>query len=242
MSASAINVDLPTIVLVPGFMTDSDLWTDLIPELGGCNIVCADTSTGSSLEAIAAHILGECPPSFSVLGFSLGGYVARHMTYLAGERVESLIQVATSARATSPKSRIPSGDPQDFKGLSTAAIRASLGPTRAGDAALVARIQRMGQRLGPDVYGRLSSLDRPSDQARLDEIRCECLVVSAAQDKLRSKEEAQELATGLRADLVEIPDSGHMIPLERPAELGEVVLQWLRKRTALRVPRRPTLR
>jgi pimeloyl-ACP methyl ester carboxylesterase len=26
-------IDHPPIVLVPGFMTDSDLWTDLIPEL-----------------------------------------------------------------------------------------------------------------------------------------------------------------------------------------------------------------
>lgn len=118
-------IDRSNIVLVPGFMTDSDLWTGLAPELDGYNSVFADTSTGSSLEAIAAHILEQCPPRFVLLGFSLGGYIARYMTYQAGHRVESLILVATSARAGSIYSRSRPGDPQAIKGLSTAAVRAS---------------------------------------------------------------------------------------------------------------------
>lgn len=227
----------PTIVLVPGFMTDSDLWADLIPELDGYNIVCADTSTGSSLDAIAAHILKQCPPTFILLGFSLGGYVARYMTYQASERVESLVLVATSARAGSPSSRGASADSQAFRGLSTAAIRASLGPGSAKDATLVARIQRMGERLGHEVYARLSTLERPSDLDRLDEIRCNCLVVCGENDKLRSNAEAQELATGLRAELVQVSGSGHMIPLERPRELAGIVLQWLGTQDAPRSAR-----
>lgn len=224
-------VDRPTIVLVPGFMMDSDLWTDLIPELDGYNTVCVDTSTGSSLEAIAAHILEQCPPKFILLGFSLGGYVARYMTYQAGHRVESLILVATSARAGSPGSRSRPGDPQAFKGLSTSAIRASLGPDSARDADLVTRIQRMSERLGHDVYARLSSLQRPSDLERLDQIRCESLVVCAELDQLRSLEESQELATALHAELAVIQGCGHMIPLERPRELARMILQWLKRRT-----------
>jgi len=228
------SVDRPTIVLVPGFMTDSDLWADLLPELDGYNLVCADTSTGSSLNAIAAHILKQCPPKFILLGFSLGGYVARYMTYQASERVESLILVATSARAGSPSSRVGFGDQLAFKELSAGAVRASLGPDSARDAALIGRIQRMGVRLGSEVYARLASLERPSDLDRLDQIRCECLVVFAEHDKLRSKQEAQELASGLRAELAEVSGSGHMIPLERPGELAGIVLQWLRKQDALR--------
>lgn len=223
----------PTIVLVPGFMTDSDLWADLIPELDAYNIVCADTSTGSSLDDLAAHVLKQCPPTFILLGFSLGGYVARYMTYQASERVESLILVATAARAGSPSSRGRSGHSQAFRGLSTAAIRASLGPGSVNDATLVARIQRMGERLGQEVYARLSTLERPSDLIRLDEIRCRCLVVCAESDKLRSKEEARELATGLRAELVQVSGCGHMIPLEQPGKLADIVLQWLGNQDAL---------
>lgn len=224
-------VDRPNIVLVPGFMTDSDLWTDLIPGLDGYNIFYADTSTGSSLDAIAAHILEQCPPRFILLGFSLGGYVARYMTYQAGNRVESLILVATSARAGSPSSRSRPGDPQASKGLSTAAIRASLGPDSARDADLITRIKRMGERLGPEVYARLSSLERPSDLERLDQVRCESLVVCAEFDQLRSLEESQELATALHAELAVIQGGGHMIPLERPRELASTILQWLKRRT-----------
>src|SRR5688572_29013397 len=104
----------PTIVLVPGLMTDGDLWTDFVAELDGYDIVYADMSIGSSLEAIAAHILEQCPPTFILLGFSLGGYVARYMTYQAGHRVEALILVATSARAGSPGSPSRCGDPRAF--------------------------------------------------------------------------------------------------------------------------------
>jgi pimeloyl-ACP methyl ester carboxylesterase len=212
-------------------MTDSDLWTDFIPELDGYNAVCADISTGCSLERIAAHILEQCPPKFILLGFSLGGYVARYMTYQAAHRIESLILVATSARSVSPSSQSRPGDPQAFKGLSAGAISASLGPDSARDADLIARIQRMGARLGHDVHARLSSLRRPSDLERLEQIRCKSLVVCAELDQLRSLEESKELATALQAELAVIQGSGHMIPLERPRELATTILQWLKLST-----------
>jgi pimeloyl-ACP methyl ester carboxylesterase len=220
------NKGRPSIVLVPGFMTDDDLWADLIPKLEDYEVFCATTSTGTSLESIAAHILEQCPPTFTLLGFSLGGYVARYMAYQAAERVTSLVLVATSGRPSPPASRIAPAGSAAFKGLSVAAVRASLGPYRARDAELVGRIQRMGARLGPSVYARLSSLDRPSDLGRLKEIVCKCLVVYAKHDKLRSRVEAQELADGLQAELVEIQDCGHMIPLEKPSELANAIHQW----------------
>ncbi len=221
------NDQRPTIVLVPGFMTDRDLWTDLIPELEGYNTVCADISSGSSLEAIAAQVLEQCPPRFILLGFSMGGFVARYVAYQAGTRIEALILVATSARAGSPSSRARPDDPKAFKGISTTAIRASLGPERANDEHLVKRIQKMGERLGHEVYARLTSLQRPSDLERLEQIRCKCLVVSAEFDRLRSREESQELAAGLNAEFAMIHGSGHMIPLERPRELAGTMKSWL---------------
>jgi pimeloyl-ACP methyl ester carboxylesterase len=164
---------------------------------------------------------------FILLGFSLGGYVTRYMTYQASHRVVSLILVATSARAGSPSSGFRPGGAHAFKGISTAAIRASLGPDSARDSDPIRRIQRMSERLGHDVYARLSSLQRPSDLAGLDQIRCESLVVCAEHDQVQSSEESQELATALHAELAVIQGSGHMIPLERPRDLARTILQWL---------------
>lgn len=62
----------------------------------------------------------------------------------------------------------------------------------------------MGERLGHDVYARLSPLQRPSDLERLGQIRCDSLVVRAKLDQLRSLEESQDLATALHADLAVI--------------------------------------
>lgn len=78
------NDPRPTIVLVPGFMTDRDLWTDLIPELDGFNTVCADISSGSSLEAIAAQVTGAVPAPIHPPRI-LHGRLCRALHGLSGE-------------------------------------------------------------------------------------------------------------------------------------------------------------
>jgi pimeloyl-ACP methyl ester carboxylesterase len=53
-------------------------------------------------------------------------------------------------------------------------------------------------------------------------------VVAAAQDQLRSLEEARELQAGIPgATLDVIEDTGHMIPIEAPQRLAAVIVPWL---------------
>lgn len=219
----------PTIVLVPGFMTDQDLWRDLVLQLQGYNLICSDLAAGHSLEEIASYILRQCPPKFVLLGFSLGGYVARHIAYQAGDRVTALVLVATSARAGSPSSRPTSVETQSFKGLSTAAVRQALGPDSSEEPDLILRIKEMGARLGADVYKRLSLLERPSDLHALQQIQCPALVICAEHDRLRSREESEEIVAAMRANFAVIEGSGHMVPLEQPRRLAQVVRDWLER-------------
>ena len=54
------------------------------------------------------------------------------------------------------------------------------------------------------------------------------MVVAAADDRLRSLDEAMELHAGIPGStLAVIPNTWHMIPLEVPGELLDVILPWL---------------
>lgn len=66
-----------TLVLLPGYMCDADLWTDMLPDLGALGAVqhgnvCADTT----LDGMAQRVLDEAPDRFVLVGFSMGGFGA----------------------------------------------------------------------------------------------------------------------------------------------------------------------
>jgi len=86
----------------------------------------------------------------------------------------------------------------------------------------------MGVRLGGEAFRNQSMVERPGDLHLLDAIRCPTLVIAAGHDGLRSLEEVREMHAGIAgAQFALIEDSGHMIPLEAPQQLCDVVVPWL---------------
>ncbi|QOY95123.1 alpha/beta hydrolase [Massilia sp. UMI-21] len=224
-----------SILLIPGYMADDTLWDDVRPALARFGpIVHADLGHDASIEAMAARALADAPANFILVGFSMGGYVAREIARLAPERVRALVLIATSTRPDTPSLRQSRGTvgkaaaSVSFSGLSKTAIAASLHPQQAGNAALIERVRAMGVRLGGEVFRRQSAIVRAGDRERLHAIRCPTLVVAAGQDRLRSREESEELHAGIPgAELAVIEDSGHMVPIEAPQALLALVLPWL---------------
>jgi pimeloyl-ACP methyl ester carboxylesterase len=225
------------LLLVPGFMADDTLWSDMTAALARFGpILHADLRHDASVNAMAQRALADAPPSFLLVGFSMGGYVAREMARLAPERVRALVLVATSTRPDTPamrqrKGAIGNAAPSiAFHGLSRTAVATSLHPKQKDNADMIARVRQMSVRLGADVFRRQSMLERPGDLARLKDIRCPTLVVAAAQDQLRSLDEARELADGIPgAAFALIEDSGHMLPIEAPQRLLEVMVPFLER-------------
>ncbi|MDB5456561.1 MAG: alpha/beta hydrolase [Caulobacter sp.] len=223
------------LVLVSGFMADGDLWRDVADDLAAIGpVFLKDLSRGDTIEAMAERILDAAPPRFALIGFSMGGYVARAMVRQAPDRVAALILIATSARGDSAvqaarqAAAVDGVAPQRFRGLSRAAITASLSPTHAQDEAMVDRVRAMGLRLGWEVFVRQSRVTRADELGRLAELRVPTLVIAATEDRLRSLEEARELVAGIPdATLRVIADSGHMIPIEQPAALAREIRDWL---------------
>ena len=227
------------LVLLPGFMTDNSLWNEVLGELenslGSLNVTYGNLNSGDSIEALAQHTLKMSPPEFTLIGFSMGGYVAREVARLAPDRVKSLILIGTSARADTQEQRLQrvtaakNMTATNFRGLSQASIKYSVAPSREGDKELIEKIRLMGATLGKEAFIKQSAIHRQGDLDKLADIQCPTLIIAGALDRLRPLDEVEELHQRIpHSELRVIEDSGHMMPLEQASVLAHHLATWLK--------------
>nr|WP_234782581.1 alpha/beta hydrolase [Sphingopyxis macrogoltabida] len=200
-------------------MLDADLWSEMRAALADFGrAIDIDTAMDSTIDGIAARALRVTNGPALVIGFSMGGYVARQIAYKAPHRICGLALVATSSRG-SESLPSPPLRPGTFRELSRAAVARSLHPDHRSEA-LIVRVQDMSRRLGGEVFARQTQFHRDDDTARLGEITCPTLVVAAAQDELRTIDESRTLHEHIPGSLLTVIEhSGHLIPLEQPGLL-----------------------
>ena len=215
-------------------MCDRDLWTDMVPALEPLGqLHYGNVYEDDTLDGMARRVLAGAPERFVLVGFSMGGFVARVLALMAPERVSGVAFVASSARGYSDEETArrqaghrPGDRPPRAAGAATTAM--SLHPDRERDPTLLDRLRGMQRRLGPEVRKRQAALVRRDGYADLERIACPALVVACRQDRLRSFAETERMARSLpRAHFEVIEDCGHMAPLERPRELGRLLAAWI---------------
>jgi pimeloyl-ACP methyl ester carboxylesterase len=222
------------LVLLPGFMCDRDLWTDMAPDLGALGTLhYGNVYEDSTLEGMARRVLDSSPERFVLVGFSMGGFVTRVLALVAPGRVAGVAFVASSARGYSAEevARRKAGyRPGDRPPRAAGAIATAQGlhPDREKDPVLLERLRNMQRRLGPNVRARQAALLRPDGYADLERIACPSLVVACRQDRLRTFAETERMARHLpQARFAILEDCGHMAPLERPRELAALLASWI---------------
>ncbi|HTE37064.1 MAG TPA: alpha/beta fold hydrolase, partial [Reyranella sp.] len=150
------------LVLLPGFMCDSDLWRDVAPDLGKLGpLHYGNVYQDDTLEGMAERILSEAPERFVLIGFSMGGFVARVLTLMAPGRVTGVAFVASSAReyTEAERARRRQGAlPGDRPRRASPGVALGLHPDRERDPVLLERLREMQRRLGPEVRAHQSAL------------------------------------------------------------------------------------
>jgi len=190
------------------------------------NVFADDT-----LEGMARRVLDEAPERFVLVGFSMGGFVARVLTLMAPGRVAGVALVATSAREYTMEERerrkqgfLPGNRPKANGNA------LGLHPDRERDPVLLDRLRGMQRRLGSEVRARQSALIRKDGYEDLKRIACPALVIACRQDRLRTLAEVERIAHSLpQAHFEVIEDCGHMAPLERPHELAARLTAWIER-------------
>jgi pimeloyl-ACP methyl ester carboxylesterase len=214
-------------------MCDEDLWTDMVPGLGKLGTIhYGNVYDDSTLDGMARRVLDAAPQRFVLVGFSMGGFVARVLALMAPERVIGVAFIASSARGYSDeeierrKTALRDGRPHQRTAPRSTAL--GLHPDRENDPVLLARLRGMQRRLGREVHARQATLARPDGYADLERITCPSLVVACRQDRLRSFAETERMARHLPSTRFAImEDCGHMAPLERPDQLTALLAGWI---------------
>lgn len=229
--------DKPTLILVPGLLCDTDLWThqlDHLADVADCRV--ADVTGADSMDALAQGLLATAPDRFALAGLSMGGYVAQAVMRLAPGRVERIALLDTAARADTPEqttrrrqllemSRIGR-----FRGVTDRLLPILIHEGRLADAALTARVKAMAERIGPEAFFRQQTaiMNRPDNRAGLARWNLPALVLCGREDALTPLALHEEMA-GLipGAKLAVVEECGHLSPMERPHAVTALLRQWL---------------
>ena len=235
------------LVLLPGLMCDRTVWEHQLAALSDI----ADAHVvewgprHTSLVGMAEAALAEAPPKFALAGHSMGGRVAFEVFRKAPERIT---RIAVMNTGVTP---LPAGEPgkeeergrrrllqiartQGIRPMAEEWLKGMIPGHRQNDGALTGRIIEMFERKDADLFETqmLALLTRPDARPVLATIRCPALVLTGQDDIWSPPVRHQEIADaiGPSAQLVLVPQSGHMSTMEWPAEVAAAMRDWLMRR------------
>lgn len=225
-----------TPLLIPGNMCDARLWAGSVrAALPGA--VDADTTRDDSIAAMAARALSATAGPLLPVGFSMGAIVALEMARQAPERLTGLVLLDANPAADLPeRAAVRPRQQADVRaGRLEAVVVGELKPrylarANRGDRVLLDLLRAMALDLGPDVFVAQSEALRTRADLRdvLPALDIPVLVACGAEDALCPPAWHQAMAAGARhATLHVIADAGHMLPLEQPGLLADIVTDWM---------------
>jgi pimeloyl-ACP methyl ester carboxylesterase len=230
---------METLVLVPGLNCTAALYAPQVEALAGTvDIRIADHTRDTSIRAIAERLLAEAPPRFALGGLSMGGYVALEVMQLAPERVTRLALLDTRASPDTDQDAeirgltIKFAERGHLDEVHTFFWNRLVHDARRNDNALEAMVLDMQEKTGAACFVRQQRavLARPDYQPGLGAIRCPTLVLVGAEDAVTPPFMSEDMAAAIPgAELVVVPDCGHLSTLERPAAVTAALSAWLRR-------------
>jgi pimeloyl-ACP methyl ester carboxylesterase len=231
------SIDSLPIVLVPGLNCSARLYGEQIPTLWRFgSVMVADHTRDANIAAIASRILAAAPPSFALVGLSMGGYIAFEIMRQAPQRVAKLALLDTGARPETteqtarrqvPMAAARAGNLRDVADESCVFF---LHPDRHHDVALRGVVRAMAEETGVEAFLRQEQaiMARADSRPGLSAIRCPTLVLVGEQDRGTPPELAHEIADAIAgARLVVVPECGHLSTLERPQAVTKALVEWM---------------
>ena len=229
----------PTVLFLPGLLEDADSFRKQIDAMGPrATCVVADLTRSESIAALAKDALQQVGPRegrLSIVGHSMGGYVALELMRQVPARVERLALLNTNARPDSPEStdnrkRLMALAERDFTAVISTLMPKLLLDEHLKDAATVGTITGMALAAGRDAFLRQERaiMRRVDSRPHLGAIRCPTLVVAARDDAIMPVALLEEMADAIpAARLAVVERCGHMSTIERPGEVADLLLGWL---------------
>ena len=173
---------------------------------------------------------------FALVGFSMGGYVALEVARQAGGRLAGLALLDSRAEPDTDEGRAG-------RAAMSEKVRAAGGPAPAAEVMLPKlltpaappqlrdEVQQMmlAQRPESLMLALAAMASRPDSRATLQALRVPTLLLVGADDALTPPEASKAMAALVPgAKYVVIPGAAHLATMERPDEVNEALVAWLR--------------
>jgi pimeloyl-ACP methyl ester carboxylesterase len=226
------------VLLIPGLMCTADLFAPQVEAFSSRrDVMVADHMQGDDMTEIARQILDAAPDRFALAGLSMGVYLSLEIMMLAPQRVTRLALLDGKARPDTPEQLgarhelLEMADAGKFAEITSEVLLPRLvAPGRVDEPALRKIILKMAQDTGEPAFRRQmkSIINRRNYLPELPSITCPTLILTGKLDVITPPACAEEMARQIPlADLVLLPESGHLSTLEDPPQVNEKMLQWL---------------
>jgi pimeloyl-ACP methyl ester carboxylesterase len=225
------------LLLLPGLLNTHRVFAPQVEALADvADFTIPELWHHDTMAAMAEAALAAAPPTFALCGFSMGGYVAFEIFRRAPQRVERIALIDTQAAPDSPetaarrRSFIEQTRIGRFHGIHPTLLPQLVHPSRIDDGSITQPLFDMACEIGGDGFVRQQQaiLGRTDSRPLLVEIEMPALVIVGRQDRVTPLERAQQMASDIaNARLEVIEESGHMTPLEKPAEVSAALRRWL---------------
>jgi pimeloyl-ACP methyl ester carboxylesterase len=229
---------MPQLVFLPGLACDERLWE---AQLAGLPLSLAarvsDAHTRHDrIETMAAAVLREQAGPLLLCGASMGGMVAMEAARQAPERIAGLALLGTSARPETPEmhalreSAIELFARGDLRDVIEPNVAFAFHPAQAADPVLVQRYLEMVLDAGAEQLIRQNRavMQRPDARTHLASLRCPVLLMCGDGDRLAPPECSSEIAALVaQAELIWVPQCGHMLTMEKPAFVNAALSPWI---------------
>jgi len=229
-----------TVFFLPGLLEDADAFRHQVDAIGPrATCVVADLTRSETIADLARDVLAQAQAHegrLSIVGHSMGGYVALELMRRAPGRIERLALLNTNARPDTPEATGNRRRLMELAGKDFPAVIRTLLPKLLLEAHLddtlgmVGIVTGMALGVGKEAFLRQERaiIGRVDSRPHLAAIRCPTLVVAARDDQLMPVEILEELARGIPGARLEVlDDCGHVAPIERPAEVSKLLIDWL---------------
>jgi pimeloyl-ACP methyl ester carboxylesterase/ketosteroid isomerase-like protein len=227
----------PVLALLCGLLCDEEIWREVIAALAAeVDVRVFSFPDFSSIPDMAEHVLASVQGRFAVAGHSMGGRVALEIVPRSEGRVTGIALLNTgvhppAAHETDSRGRLV--DLARSAGMTALAAEwlppmlSQTGSVRTG---VQTRLVAMVERYSPDTFAaQIQALLTRGDAAPiLAGLQIPALLLSATGDSWSppaQHEAMRELCP--RAELIIVPDAGHMLPIEQPVAVAAALDSWL---------------
>ncbi|MBC7378352.1 MAG: alpha/beta fold hydrolase [Burkholderiaceae bacterium] len=226
------------LIFLPGLAADAAMWSAQLPAMPAAlgAVVTGVHFQHETLEAMAAALLAMHDGDLILCGASMGGMLAMEAARQAPQRIRGLALLGTSARPeTAAMRKVREAAIELFaQGRLADVLRPNVPlafhPAQAADPLLVQAYFDLIMRAGAQqlIAQNRAVMARPDARLHLPQLECPVLVMCGDSDQLAPPECSREIAAlAPQAELVMLPECGHMLTMEKPRAVNAALLEWL---------------